>query len=133
MTLSYSIPRIEVAQRACAELGETPLWDARHRRLRWIDIMQPTLFLLDPEFGNVESAPQPGTFLGCIALTRSGGLLLARDLTLLEAAQDGSAATTLAETPDEHHPETRLNDGRVDCLSHLWIGTMDNELSLRGV
>lgn len=130
-SLTYSTPHIELAHRARTELGETPVWDARAQRLRWIDIMQPTLFSLDPATGATEAIPQPGTFLGCIALRRTGGLVLARDLTLVKAAADASDATELAVTPDEIHPETRLNDGRVDRHGHLWIGTMDNQLSRR--
>lgn len=127
--LTYSTPRITVAQKARAELGETPLWDAREGRVRWIDIMQPELFSLDPGTGASGRLPQPGTFLGCIAMTRSGGLVCARDLTLLVTGADGSEQRVLATTPDERHPDTRLNDGRVDRHGHLWIGTMDNSLS----
>lgn len=122
-------PNVEVAQAATAQLGETPLWDARAGRLRWIDIEQPTLFALDPATGASQGTRQPGTFLGCIALTRSGGIVMARDLTLFTCAADGSGATLLAETPGEVPPQTRLNDGRVDRHGHLWIGTMDNSLS----
>ncbi|SNR81179.1 SMP-30/gluconolactonase/LRE family protein [Puniceibacterium sediminis] len=121
-------PVIEVAHRAAAQLGETPLWDARAQRLRWIDIEKPTLYSLDPETGATDATEQPGTYLGGIALTRSGGVLLARDLTLVTASADGTNARVLAVTPDETHPDTRLNDGRVDCHGQLWIGTMDNEL-----
>jgi len=120
--------RIEVAQKAEAQLGETPLWDNRTGRLTWIDIERPTLHVLDPATGTAESFAHPGTYLGCQALTRSGALLLARDLTLLTCAPDGSEERVFATTPGETMPDTRLNDGRVDAAGRLWIGTMDNSL-----
>ena len=127
-----SAPVIEVAQRAEAQLGETPLWDPSRQRLTWIDIERPTLHILDPASGAAESHRQPGIYLGCQALTRTGRRLLARDLTLLTTDAEGGGAAPFAETPGEAMPDTRLNDGRVDPAGRLWIGTMDNALH-RGI
>ena len=122
---------VEVVQKSDAQLGETPLWDARTGRLTWIDIERPRLYSLAPETGQFDSVAQPGTYLGSQALTRSGRLVLARDLDLVTCAPDGSDVIQLATTPDEAMPATRLNDGRVDRQGRLWIGTMDNELHRR--
>jgi len=121
-------PHIECAQRADAQLGETPLWDAARGVLWWIDIERPTLWRLDPSGGTAEARPQPGTYLGSLALTRTGRHLLARDLDLLLLDPETGRETPLAATPGEAMPATRLNDGRVDARGRLWIGTMDNAL-----
>lgn len=121
-------PAVDIAQRAEAQLGETPLWDAPRGLLSWIDIELPTLHLLDPATGKAESHARTGTYLGCQALTRSGRRLLARDLILETCAPDGRDTRRLARVPDEAMPDTRLNDGRVDAAGQLWIGTMDNAL-----
>ena len=120
-------PTVDCIQKVDAQLGETPLWDARTNQLWWIDIEQPRLWRLDPSTGETSSLPQPGTYLGSLALTQSGRQLVARDLDLV--ILDGAAATPFASTPDEIMPQTRLNDGRVDAKGRLWIGTMDNGLT----
>lgn len=119
---------IEIVQQVNAQLGETPLWDPRTSRLTWIDIEQPRLYVLDPATGKHSSTAHSGTYLGSQALTRSGRIMLARDLDLITCATDGSEITHFASTPDETMPDTRLNDGRVDAQGRLWIGTMDNAL-----
>ncbi|MCO6384404.1 MAG: SMP-30/gluconolactonase/LRE family protein [Vannielia sp.] len=121
-------PTIHCVQKVAAQLGETPLWDAARGLLWWIDIEQPTLWQLNPATGRAEAREQPGTYFGSLALTRSGGLMGARDLALVALDPESGAATPFAATPDEAMPATRLNDGRVDARGRLWIGTMDNGL-----
>lgn len=121
--------KVELIQKVDARLGETPLWDLARGVLWWIDIEQPTLWRLDPESGATEAEAHPCTYLGSIAMTRSGGLLAARDLKLLHRAPKTSDWLPFATTPDEAMPATRLNDGRVDANGSLWIGTMDNGLT----
>lgn len=121
-------PSIECVQRVSAQLGETPLWDARRNLLWWIDIEQPTLWSLDPSSGEATAFPQPGTYLGCQALSRDGRRLVARDLDLLFLDVESGEETPLFTTPNETMPQTRLNDGRVDATGRLWIGSMDNGL-----
>ena len=124
-----SQPNVQLVQKVDAQLGETPLWDAARGVLWWIDIEQPTLWQLDPESGAAEAEAHPGSYLGSIALTRSGGMLAARDLELVHRAPQSRDWQPFAVTPGEAMPATRLNDGRVDTNGSLWIGTMDNGLS----
>lgn len=124
-----SKPTIDCVQKADAQLGETPLWDAARGVLWWIDIERPTLWRLDPAKGKASALEQPGTYLGSLALTRSGRHLIARDLSLLLLDPGTGATEPFAETPGEAMPDTRLNDGRVDAKGRLWIGTMDNGLT----
>ncbi|KAA2316037.1 SMP-30/gluconolactonase/LRE family protein [Pseudooceanicola sediminis] len=121
-------PEITCVQQVAAQLGETPLWCTRTNSLWWIDIEQPRLWQLDPETGEARSWAQGGTYLGSLAFTRSGARLLARDLDLVTLDTDTGVETHFATTPEERHPATRLNDGRVDRHGRLWIGTMDNGL-----
>jgi len=121
-------PRITCVQTADAQLGETPIWDPESGLLWWIDIERPTLWHLDPATGQASSTSQPGTYLGSLALTRSGKQLLARDLHLMLLDPETGATEHFASTPGESMPRTRLNDGRVDARGRLWIGTMDNNL-----
>jgi sugar lactone lactonase YvrE len=118
-------PRIEVAFAARDRLGETPIWCDRTQRLWWVDIEDPTLHCLDPVTGVHWSEAHEGQYLGSCALHRDGGLVLARDLSLVRRRDDGRL-DQLAEV--ESGIDNRLNDGRVDARGRLWIGTMDNAL-----
>lgn len=122
-------PKVECVQKVAAQLGETPLWDARRNCLWWIDIEKPTLWRLDPASSEAVAQEQPGTYFGSLALTRSDGLLAARDLELVLIDPQSGEARSFATIPGEQMPTTRLNDGRVDTRGRLWIGTMDNGLS----
>lgn len=118
--------KIECVVRTDDQLGETPLWCEVTRKLWWLDIEKPKLQSLDPATGVREIFADAGvTFLGSQALTKSGGHLLGRDLTLFSRAADGGL-TAFAEV--EKDIDNRLNDGRVDAWGRLWIGTMDNGL-----
>jgi sugar lactone lactonase YvrE len=117
---------IEPVVKSGDQLGETPLWCDRTRRLWWLDIERPKLQSFDPETGRAESIALPGTFAGTQALAMSGERLLARDLTLytrdLESGQQHDIAIV------ERDVDNRLNDGRVDARGRFWVGTMDNQL-----
>lgn len=119
------------AQVVCAvatrdRLGETPLWCERTRKLWWIDIEEPKLQSFDPATGAHEVFPMDCTYLGSLALTESGRLLIALDLTLHLFDAETGALETFCEV--ECDIDSRLNDGRVDAAGRFWVGTMDNEL-----
>lgn len=118
--------RIECVVEARDQLGETPLWCDRTRKLWWIDIEQPKLQSFDPSSGEHHATETPGTYLGSHALTRSGERLVAIDLEL--RFLDIATGTLTPFVTVEQGIDTRLNDGRVDARGRLWIGTMDNEL-----
>ena len=118
--------RVECILRPADQLGETPLWCDRAQTLWWLDIEKPKLQSFDPS-AQVHAVFPDGatTYLGSQALTESGGHLLARDLSLVLRATDG---TLMPIVDVESGLDNRLNDGRVDPWGRLWIGTMDNQL-----
>ncbi|MEO3388688.1 SMP-30/gluconolactonase/LRE family protein [Mesorhizobium sp. CAU 1741] len=117
---------IEAVVRGGDQLGETPLWCDRTRKLWWLDIERPKLQSFDPATGAHETIPLEGTFAGTQALTHQGDRLLARDFTLYRRDMDTGANADLATV--EHGLDNRLNDGRVDARGRFWVGTMDNAL-----
>ncbi|WP_426129032.1 SMP-30/gluconolactonase/LRE family protein [Pararhizobium sp. PWRC1-1] len=126
VTRTISNERVECILRAADQLGETPLWCDRAQKLWWIDVEKPKLQSFDPSFQFHEIFPdREAAFVGSQALTQSGGHLLARDLSLVLRAPDGTLAPFL---DIETGLDNRLNDGRVDPWGRLWIGTMDNQL-----
>jgi len=126
MSVSSANVSIEAVIRGEDQLGETPLWCDRSRKLWWLDIERPKLQSYDPVTGMHEATPLPGTFAGTQALTKPGGHLLAQDLTLYLREPDGGDVAELAVV--EREVDNRLNDGRVDARGRFWVGTMDNQL-----
>lgn len=118
--------RVECVVRGTDQLGETPLWCERERKLWWLDIERPRLQSFDPANGRHEVHPQRCTFLGSQALCEDGSHLLALDLELHRRSLPAGELSLLARV--EQGLDNRLNDGRVDARGRLWIGTMDNQL-----
>lgn len=117
---------VEVAVSGRDQLGETPLWCDREQALYWIDIEKPKLQSFSPSTGAIQSWARECTVLGSHALTRSGRMLVAQDLSLFTLDTPDAPGALLVEV--EHGLDNRLNDGRVDAKGRLWIGTMDNQL-----
>jgi sugar lactone lactonase YvrE len=118
--------RIECAVRGADQLGETPLWCERERKLWWLDIERPMLQSFDPASGRHEIQRFASTFLGSQALCDDGSHLLALDLELHRLARPSGELSLLARV--EQGLDNRLNDGRVDARGRFWVGTMDNQL-----
>jgi sugar lactone lactonase YvrE len=118
--------RIEVVVAAADQLGETPLWCDRTKKLWWLDIEKPKLQSFDPVSGAHEVTALPGEYAGSQALTASGDRLVATDLGLQRFDVQSDALTPFATV--ETGIDNRLNDGRVDARGRLWVATMDNQL-----
>ena len=117
---------VECVVRGSDQLGETPLWCERERKLWWLDIERPRLQSFDPTSGAHQVMPFDGcTYLGSLALGDDGSRLLALDLALHRQAPSGELSR-LAQV--EQGLDNRLNDGRVDARGRFWVGTMDNQL-----
>ncbi len=114
---------VDCAVRSADPLGESPLWCPRTRRLWWVDVHAPSLQSFDPASGAHDALPQPGRSLGCIALRRAGGFVLAGDgaLDAFDPAT-GARAPLIDLEPDR--ADIRLNDGKADPRGRLWIGSM---------
>ncbi|MBL8346436.1 MAG: SMP-30/gluconolactonase/LRE family protein [Rubrivivax sp.] len=118
--------RVECAVRGVDQLGETPLWCDRERKLWWLDIERPKLQSFDPASGRYEATAFDCTYLGCQALGDDGSHLLALDLELHRRDRASGRLALLARV--EQGLDNRLNDGRVDARGRFWVGTMDNQL-----
>jgi sugar lactone lactonase YvrE len=62
---------IDVAVAGGDQLGETPLWCDRTKKLWWVDIERPKLRWLDPATGADASPPVIGRAVASRALHRS--------------------------------------------------------------
>jgi len=108
---------------ARALLGECPVWSAEEQVLYWVDINAPALNRFDPATGRNAPMPMP-TAIGCFAIRRGGGFVVALRDGLWFARRDGSLERRIAGAPYDpaHH---RFNDGRCDPRGRFLAGTLN--------
>jgi sugar lactone lactonase YvrE len=108
-----------------ASLGECPVWSAEEQALFWVDINAPALNRFDPTTGRNVAMPMPEA-IGCFALRRSGGFVVALRSGIWLAHQDGSLDRKVATAP--YDPANhRFNDGRCDPAGRFFAGSMNEK------
>lgn len=118
-----AMPRHVVAAREPSLLGECPLWSSDEQALYWVDIRAPALKRLAWPGGAVTTIPMP-EHIGCIAFADGGGFVAAFRSGIWLLDRDGRRVRELAANPEDT-AQSRFNDGRVDALGRLWVGTID--------
>jgi sugar lactone lactonase YvrE len=104
------------------QLGECPLWHAQEAALYWIDIDGRAVHRFHPATGVHRDWAMPSE-PGCIAISASGGLLVALRTSLALLDTISGKLTDIAHAP--YDPATsRFNDGRCDAAGRLWTGTI---------
>jgi len=108
---------------ARASLGECPVWSVAEQVLYWVDINAPALNRFDPATGRNVAMPMPEA-IGCFALRRQGGFVVALRGGIWLARPDGTLLRRVAAVPYDpaHH---RFNDGRCDPQGRFWAGYMN--------
>ena len=106
-----------------ARIGECPVWSVAEQALYWVDIDAPALNRFDPATGGNLAMPMP-TAIGCFALRRDGGFVVALRDGLWFAHPDGALDRRIAPPPFDptHH---RFNDGGCDRQGRFWVGSMN--------
>jgi len=119
-----TVPMIEaeLELEAKTELGEGPVWDPLGRCLYFVDILRGHVHRYEPAtrtFGTFRI----GQSVGAIALTESGGLVLAvRDGFARLNVESGDVSVIAKVEADR--PHLRMNDGNCDAAGRFWAGTM---------
>ncbi|HQR11279.1 MAG TPA: SMP-30/gluconolactonase/LRE family protein [Casimicrobiaceae bacterium] len=108
-----------------ASLGECPVWSVAEQLLYWVDINAPSLNRFDPASGRNQAMPMPEA-IGCFALRKAGGFVVALRSGLWLARRDGSLERKVADAPydPDHH---RFNDGRCDPAGRFLVGSMNEK------
>jgi D-xylonolactonase len=107
-----------------AQLGEGPVWIARDRTLRFVDIKGRRVYRFDPASGDLRSADAPEQ-PGFVLPVRGGGFVAGLK-NGLHRFDDERGQFTKLSVVEPHHPGNRLNDGAVSPDGALWFGSMDD-------
>lgn len=102
-------------------LGEGPTWDASGARLLWLDIDGRKLHQLGET--DEHTTNDLDNRVTAVAPHAMGGLAVAVDCSVVHLDEQLRVTETIAALPRDGDGFT--NDGRVDPLGRLWIGTVD--------
>jgi sugar lactone lactonase YvrE len=108
-------------------LGECCVWCPDTRKVWWLDILRPCVHSYDPTNREHRVYPLSGTHCGCLALRKSGGLVLALN-NGLHAFDPNTGKLNFLCHAEPEEAGNRYNDGRCDRRGRLWIGTMDIDI-----
>ena len=115
-------PAVDCVLDIRAALGEGAIWSVREQALYWVDIVGGTLNRFDPASG-ANRHWDMGRPIGCFALKRTGGLVVALADGFHHFDPDGGALTAIHD-PEPDKPGNRFNDGTVDHQGRFYAGTM---------
>jgi sugar lactone lactonase YvrE len=112
----------------CA-LCESPVWDARERRLWFVDLRDtPAIHALDPASGAERRWAMPED-IGCI-VPSVDGTLVAGLRSGFATFDPASGALDYFLDPEPGRATNRLNDGKCDARGRLWCGSMNPDSAL---
>jgi sugar lactone lactonase YvrE len=117
---------VDVALPDAGDLCEGPLWDPRSQVLLWVDIPVGLVHRLDVATGADVVVHDAGEPVGCVALRRSGGYVVAARRSVVAADDEWRRVDAIAELPGQP-ADTRTNDGAVDPWGCFWVGTLAHD------
>ncbi|MBX3454180.1 SMP-30/gluconolactonase/LRE family protein [Ferrovibrio sp.] len=103
-------------------LGESPVWDVARNRLWFVDILAPSIHLLDPATGDVQTFRMPAD-VGSVGLAKGGRLVVALR-TGVHLFDPASEKLEFLVHPEPDLSMNRLNDGKVGPDGCFWVGSM---------
>lgn len=110
-------------------LGESPIWDAQHQQLYWLDCAARQLWCRRFENGVASFVPLD-RHVGAIGLAKDQAhpLIAARDRGFGPLLSDGRMPQTDVAwdqaQPEADRPDYRFNDGKVAPDGSFWAGSM---------
>ncbi|NQW00278.1 MAG: SMP-30/gluconolactonase/LRE family protein [Rhodospirillales bacterium] len=105
-----------------AKTGEGAIWSVAEQALYWVDIPAGLFCRFDPSTGE-NKVWDMGCPIGCFALKRSGGAIVALTGGFFDFDFEKQALSLIVDT-EADVPSNRFNDGTVDLRGRLLAGTM---------
>lgn len=113
---------VQVYIQSKAELGESPVWDAKKDRLLWVDISLKRLHLYDYD-KKIEKQYQFDDEVGNVFLDEDEDILLALGDQIIKYNLKTSKLTDYFSLENK---AVRFNDGKCDSDGRVYIGTTSN-------
>lgn len=121
--MKFDAKRVKKVEAPACILGESPMWHSGRGSAFWVDILGNTIMEYKLADGRVTSYTGSGMISLICQASGNNDLLVA-------AAQGGvgyydleSHALSLISDLGRDWENHRCNDGAVDCLGNLWVGT----------
>jgi sugar lactone lactonase YvrE len=106
------------------ELGEGPLWSAKHNAIFWVDILSHFVY----RYSLADNSVQRWSLserIGWVAERRSKpGFIAGLQSGFYELELEPFSLRFIV-APEPQYPGNRLNDAKVDQGGRIWAGTMD--------
>ena len=122
--MAIGIERVGTTQ---DRLGESPVWSVREQCLYWVDSLAGTLHRLHLASGRHQRFAVPAP-VGSFGLGADGTVVLALADGFHRYSPESGTTSLLAPLP-LHHPDIRLNDGKVDRQGRFLAGSMHMNLA----
>ncbi|WP_421994325.1 SMP-30/gluconolactonase/LRE family protein [Reyranella sp.] len=113
------------------DLGESLYWDARDRRLRWIDAWKAKVHDFDPLTGDIRtvdySSALGGRPIGSVVSHAGGGLMAGVRGGFWRLDPNQAGATLVAAVEADRPEGNRLNDGKCDRAGRFWCASVNTD------
>lgn len=113
-----------IAREQRDELGEGPLWSAKHNAIFWVDILSHFLYRYSLADGSVQRWSLPERIGWVVERRHKPGFIAGLQSGFYELDLEPFALRQIID-PEPQYPGNRLNDAKVDQHGRIWAGTMD--------
>ena len=110
-----------VVEHTCL-LGEGPVWDAKHKAICWLDILNGEIheYATEQKMHKVIPVHQ---LIGSLAVCTNGNFIAALQNGFAFINKISGEIKMIAD-PESHLPNNRFNEGKCDPAGRFWAGTM---------
>ncbi|MBM0107728.1 SMP-30/gluconolactonase/LRE family protein [Steroidobacter sp. S1-65] len=116
-----------IAREQRDELGEGPLWSARHNAIFWVDILSKFVYRYSLADHSVQSWAMPERIGWVIERSNKPGFIAGLQSGFYELELEPFALRPIVD-PEPEFPGNRLNDAKADRHGRIWAGTMDADI-----
>lgn len=109
------------------ELGEGPLWSARHNAIFWVDILSCFVYRYSLADDSVRRWSLPERIGWVIERRNKPGFIAGLQSGFHELDLEPFALRQLVD-PEPEFPGNRMNDAKADRHGRIWAGTMDADI-----
>lgn len=113
-----------VAREHRDELGEGPLWSAKHNAIFWVDILSHLLYRCSLADSSVKRWSLPERIGWAVERRNLPGFIAGLQSGFYELDLEPFALRQIVD-PEPQLPGNRMNDAKVDQHGRIWAGTMD--------